>query len=67
MRTDIHIHYGRDAGMMKFIFKGEDKDGKTIKFDIREPDGSSASRYAWERAEKVAAQKGLTNLRFADR
>ena len=49
--------------MMKFLFKATDAQGKTVKFDIREPAGRNASANAWARAELICKAKGWTNLR----
>jgi hypothetical protein len=51
--------------MMKFKFRAKTADGKTVKFDVIEPVSPSASRYAWDRAEKIASKKGYTELEFA--
>jgi hypothetical protein len=54
--------------MRMFVFKytAQDKDGQMVRFNVREPTGFQAWRYAWERAEKICAYKGWTNLKAAD-
>ena len=51
--------------MFTLKFTARDQTGKLIRFNVRQPADANAYRHAWERAEKIAARKGWTELKFA--
>jgi phage-related protein (TIGR01555 family) len=67
-KNDPKNRTARDASstMTSFNFQAENAEGKIERFNVREPAGNNASRYAYERAQKIAEQKGWKNLKFRD-
>jgi hypothetical protein len=54
------------TAILTFKFKAINTEGKPARFNIKEPSGPNASRYAWERAEKIAEAANLRELKFCD-
>lgn len=51
--------------IFKFWFYATDANGKTVRFDVNEPNGQHASLYAHDRAVKICLAQGWTDLRYS--
>ncbi len=51
--------------MFTIRFTAIDDADKPVRFNVREPISESASKYAYDRALKIADQQGWTCLQFA--